>query len=249
MPPDDAPILVEYAPPVSPVRRVARRWTLPILLALTAASAYWWAPPLAYRLRLAYWQDKCARHTYPPGHVVFEGDPGRARSLIAGGSHSTGGTNAAAYYVPPEWERFYALLSPPGFRSQGTAFLHALRTPSGGERLVAIDIQLVNGTDLKWRGRVFERGSVSRLPRELPTSSGGGIVWRDAPPSRERVLAGILDPADPSHFTFEVHTGPDDPEPTVFDGWLREDDGILVQARQRSTAADPISPPPPASPG
>jgi hypothetical protein len=246
MPPDDSPILVHYAPPVSRARRAANRWTLPLVLVLTGASAYWWGPPLAHRVRLVYWQDKCARHVYPPGQVVLEGDPGRARALIAKGYHSTGGTNAAAYYVPREWERLYALLSPPGFRSQGTAFLHTLRAPNGRERLVAIDIQLVDGTNIKWWGRVFELGSLLRPPRELPLSCGGGIVGRDSPPSRERVLAGQIDPVDPSHFTFEVHTGLDDAEPIILDGWLRDDDEVLVQERRQR---GPLTPPPPALPG
>lgn len=246
--PDDSPILIQYAPPASPVRRAAKRWALPVVLLLVAASAYGWGPPLARRVQLAYWQYRCARHTFPTGQVVLEGDPDRAKALIASGYQSTGGSEPFAYTVPPEWEKFYTLLSPPGFRSQGTAFVHKMRTPGGRDRLVAVNLHL-NLSLIGWEARVFEPGTVLTLPRELRTSKDGTLLsdgsrgrsFRD-----DRVFAGKLDPANPSHFTIELETGAPEPYLITFDGWLRDDDDILIEERRVSSS---LTLPPPSSPG
>src|SRR5262249_20853157 len=128
--------------------------------------------------------------------------------------------------VPDCWFRFYAKLSPPGLVSQGTVFLHEMKTPAGQRRMVAVDLvrACVNS-----RGgydavpRVFTLGSPMHLPRELRCRTSWFSFSGDV-----RVDVAELDPSDLSHFTFRYSK---DGQESFVDGWLSDDDTITLEHR------------------
>src|SRR5688572_9455086 len=121
---------IPYAPPAPSLRQRIRRVAPAILLIAAAVSAYWWAPPLWFRGQVLYWQQRCTNHQAPPGTVIAE----QTTIFIPPTSSPS---EALVSFVPPPakvpraWERFYGLLSPPGFTSKGTVFLHERRRPNG----------------------------------------------------------------------------------------------------------------------
>jgi hypothetical protein len=221
------PSQINYAPSVPRARRLVRRYWLRTALLVLLASAYWWAPPAWRRVQLVYWYDRCLAHQPPLGTVVQNDGPPSANNTA---------------YVPDAWRRFYTLLSPPGFQSNGTVFLGGRRTPTGRKVLVAVDLaeafraSAANTGDTQvFHVRAFEHGGLPSGPKQ----------FLDAQPSVSllpvvRFLAGQPDPADPTHFTIMLDvTG----GTAVIDGWVRED-RVVLELRPA-----PVNQPLPASPG
>ena len=129
----------------------------------------------------------------------------------------------AAGFVPDCWSRLYAKLSPPGGVMDGVIFLHERVSPAGGRRLVVVELR--NGPSLGAvaYSRVFALGGLLDKPKELASYDGGHVF-----DPRARVYAGVPDPNDASHFTFEVRT---DGATEGYDGWLTDDDQILIERR------------------
>ena len=242
---------IEYAPPPPRHRRWLRRWLLPAILLATLVSAYWWGPPFAYRLKLAYYERQCGSYVPPPDTIVYTASHNDAKRLAAtSAGYQPGPANEqSVFLVPPAWSKFYGLLSPPGFRSMGTAFLHERRTPRGRTLLVAVDYlgDTFQESDLlplnvsEFQVRAFEPGGPFSLPVEvqtdrfpilLPTSSGlqGPL----------RLRAGQPDPNDATHFTIAWELVDDPRTGGVIDGWVR-DRGVVLEPRE-------LTPPPPSSP-
>src|SRR5207302_434407 len=87
-------------------------------LAVVAIISLRLLPVAAHRARLMYWQNRCLTYSPPSGVWV----------------------TPKQKHVVRDWTAFYALLSPPGLKSDGTIFLHERRTPSGKRRLVSADV-------------------------------------------------------------------------------------------------------------
>jgi len=201
-------------------RRACRIFGI-VIVAVTAGKIL---PTLIYRMRLVYWQNRCLECALPASRVLTR----------------------TAGVVPREWTIFYGLLSPPGLKSDGTAFLHERHTPSGERRLLAIDLSF-NGDTVGFHPRVFALGSLKRPPVE---SQVPAIIGFKAGFAAE-VEAGEPDTEDPTHLTIVVRCGDDDIRSAssasviIIDGWVGDDDYVLLQ--QRSEMHQPTPAPPPAS--
>lgn len=238
MPPP--PPQLHYAPAPPRYAHLRRRLLYLTTAAVLIASSYFWFPVLKLRAQLLYWQHRCMTYTATPGAVVYD-DLREAQSPVP---------QPVSGVVPQPWARFYALHSPPGFRSKATLFLHRRVRPDGTERLVAVDLFLVPSSPQSIAAaavRVFEPGSLARLPRASSANfsliSGAHTVTSDVlytptvqpsatPPMSLRFFAGQPDPTDPSHFTIDYE------DPTgrhTLDGWLQNDDTILLQPRHPPT--------------
>jgi hypothetical protein len=239
------PPQLHYAPASPGFSRLHRRLLYLTTAAVLIASSYFWLPVLKLRAQLLYWQHRCMTYTAGPDAVVYD-DLREAKSPVP---------QSVSGVVPQPWARFYALHSPPGFRSKATLFLHRRVRPDGAERLVAVDLFLVPSSPQSIAAaavRVFEPGSLTRVPRtsSSPNPSanfsligGAHTVTSDVfytptvqpkatPPMSLRFFAGQPDPADPSHFTIDY----EDPAGRhTLDGWLQNDDTVLLQPRRPPT--------------
>jgi hypothetical protein len=223
----------EYAPARPQRRRWVRR-SLAVVLLLLLASSYWWAPAVWRRVQLAYWYEKCLNHSPPAGTVVQRLRGGAIKPPVGPG------------YVPDAWREFYSEISPPGFKSKGTAFLGRRHTPDGREVLVAVDLAPpspgASGTPADWmefQVRVFVANDLSAAPRQLWQTTG----MLNVPPASIELRAGQPDPNDPTHFTIPYVLDELNSTGTI-EGWVRND-GVTLD---RGSTYSP-SPRPPASPG
>jgi hypothetical protein len=173
------------------------------------------------RVQLAYWQNRCMSYSAPADEVVL-----------------TIGKPSATPAVPKEWTNLYAMLSPPGMRSGGTLFLHERTSPSGNRRLVAVDAVDAMGVApmdpstthvIISAPRVVRPGSLLRDPIESVALRINATLVRPA----DAVHAGQPDPNDPSHFTIRIASGS---EEQILDGWLRDDDQVVIERRAATTA-------------
>lgn len=138
--------------------------------------------------------------------------------------------------VPHAWSRFAELWSPPGVRSDGTPYLHQRVSPAGNRRLVALDLGWSDGQIILAR-LIVPAGFFSRAKE---ASARGFSLPFDA-----RVVAAHSDPLDASHFTLECQIGS---QLQIIDGWLRDDDLVLLEPRRPFTSSpSSASPPRPAS--
>ena len=226
---------LQYAPRPPRGRRIIRRLSVLAVVAAVAGSSAWWFPRLRENAQMFYWQRQCMAHAVPPATVVHDrpdGPPNTAPRVML---------------VPPQWTSLYGSISPPGLRSEGTVFLHAMKSREGIRRLVAVDEvdggpltsnRHVQYVEFCWR--VIEPGSVLTRPRVVRT--GNHALRFEGDPSGYRLTAGRVDPADPSHFTFTCAVVG---RTYTVDGWLRNDDSVSIAPRP-----DPVDliPPAPASP-
>lgn len=218
LPPPQASQLDYAAAPDARRGKAVRRAVLVGFLLLAAVASLKWLGPAWDRVRLVHYQGRCLAHEAAAGAVVHDDASGR-----------TVGTAA-------DWERFYALFSPPGGRHGATAFLHELRRKDGSRRLVAVEAYALDrnhpATDslafshLAWT--VIEPGGLWSPPRSQVYSIWG--IPR-APLSSDplRLYAGQTDPNDASHFTIAYDRAG---RPGVIDAWLRADDTLLFEVRE-----------------
>lgn len=245
---------IEYAPRLPRHRRWLRRALLPLIAGAVLVSVYWWGPPFWFRARLAHAERQCRSYLAAPDTIVYTNDAADVKRL---GASATGyqpgpGNDNSLFLVPPAWSKFYGLLSPPGFQSRGTVFLHERRTPAGRRLLVAIDYL---GDDFlhadnywidvsEFQVRAFEPGGPFSLPVEVHSDQiTRELYMRDGRRETLRLYAGQPDSNDPTHFTIAWELTEHPTTHGVLDGWVRED-GVDLERREA-----PATPPPPASPG
>ena len=148
------------------------------------------------------------------------------------------------FTIPAAWTKLYSFVSPPGFLSAGTAFLHERTTPEGEAMLVVIDF-LGGGTHAPsalgfgppvFQVRTFTRGRPYVIPAERESSkrSIGVRSAEDTGAASFRVFAGQPDPADPTHFTIRLDV---DGTPRTLDGWLRNGGAVDLELRPAPTPA------------
>jgi len=201
-------------------------------LFLIAAAIYFRGPDIWRQAQLVYYQQLCLGQTLAAGRIVYEERPGDARQLVDQ-LHYRPTPAGGAYYFDADWADFNAVLAPPGIAPNATLYLHQRQTPGGQSRLVAVELLTVRsiGTAraLDLSVRVIEPGYLSP-PRDL--SAGAGLVLGRVIVSAERSLrlyAGQSDPDNPSHFVMEYQE--DDGRHRTIDGWLREDDTVILEPR------------------
>ncbi|MDB5293142.1 MAG: hypothetical protein JWL69_4383 [Phycisphaerales bacterium] len=235
---------INYAPAPKGIRyHWVRRLTALALLIVLCAVAIRYVPRMNRRLDLLRCQGLAMTYAAPADHVVYERDPAKAAALLRSSpnywavnypsedgpiplpSHTLAGLGVVVDFVP-EWRDFYRLASPPGRNTGAVLFLHKLRSPAGHERLVAVDGFLSAGSArLRLARSVFTPAMLFSRP-QFVTDDARFSLAELGELQAERVFAGQLDPADPSHFSilYETATGTG-----VIDGWLKDDDSVKLE--------------------
>ena len=217
-----SPPSLNYAPPPPMYQRKGfRNFIAMVLMLCIGASSYWWAPIAVKHVELLYWEHRCLTYTPAAGQIIFDKD-----------SH-TG-------QIPAAWTTFYSILSPPGGRSDGTIFLHEMRKQNGERRLVAVDVLSLNlSADASHSNsvvgvfaHVFHLGTLSHQPLEHCYSLN---LVRTIPPCSQ-IFSGQPDPIHADHFTFYTN---DPVGQTQYDGWLRDDDFVVIEPRNPPPATRP----------
>lgn len=244
-----APVVsqIDYAPKPPPVRRLLRRAVRPLVYLGVVALLCWAAPYVWQRARISYLYRQCAAFTAAPNQLVYTENPVSIRPLMASDPSFQMAHNfwGGVGRVSPNWQRLYTALSPPGFNSCGTAFLHECRTPNGARVLVAVDYLHATALNdhrmVTFQVRVFSRGWMYELPTglydvdlQVPVA-----VFPDKP-MQLTIFAGQPDPADASHFTIPYEI---DGVSGMIDGWVRNSGSVDLEDRK-----EPLTPPLPASP-
>jgi hypothetical protein len=130
--------------------------------------------------------------------------------------------------IPDVWIAYYNAYSPPGFQSDGTAFLGERRTPGGRRVLVAIDTLRSTGrrsANLMFHAQIIEAGSIVRQPRRSTTWGDSSLELRED----AKLRFGNADPEDQSHITLEFETAI---RSGTIDVWVRNDLGLIMEERR-----------------
>jgi hypothetical protein len=216
---------LDYAPPTPWLRRRSSRWIAGLCFFLIALGfALRWENQIVNRVRANLAFAQCMKYSKAADHVAYGETPGVQTITKA-----------------EPWTMFYSRWSENYLMSDGTLFLHERHTPSAGSRrLVAVDIvgQFASA-GLSVEARVFEP-PMSLAPARMKSTSTI-LLDLGENPIPFQVFSGQPDPNDQSHFTIDVHVAGC---VIVFDGWLKDDDRVVIEARTQS-----VTPPPPSSRG
>jgi hypothetical protein len=216
----DVPAQLDYAQPLAwRQRKGFRRAVIAVGLLLIAFGSLKFLPAAWNQARLLHYQRRCLTHVDSPGTLAFDGGSGIRKP------------NA-------DWERFYALFSPPGGIHGPTVFVHELRRPDGGKRLVVVEAELPASSmpnqvlplfapPLRFDSTVIVRGGLWEQP-QLRSNGSWFTPYGFLDRPGFHLHAGQIDPANPSHFTiafdYPDHSG-------TIDGWLQPNDSILFERR------------------
>jgi hypothetical protein len=196
-------------------RKVVRRGVIAgaVLLALLASLKF--AGPAWNHARLLHYQKRCLVYAESGDRIVFD----EAASRIP---------------VASDWDRFYTLFSPPGGRVDPIVFLHELRRKDGSSRLVAVQFSTIK-SPTRFTGfgtlesTVVELGGFWRRP-QLRGNSSWNAPCKPWHGDYFHLHFGQIDAANSSHFTIAITYGE---YHSTIDGWLQEDDNILLELRDR----------------
>ena len=214
------------------------------------------------------------RHADAPGYVVYDEDPVRGAKLVTANPQLHRHTSYGA--VDPKWApsfdrpvieitprdissaRPFVENDPNSNRDHATLFVGKLRSPSGNDRLVFLEMRVhlsgrgtraANGeheivVDRKLQYRIYDAGPLDGFPRQLRRGTSlevktpldavpirwlDGSLRTDRPPnSALQVFAGTLDPTDPSHCTVEYDYGG---RRGAVDVYLTDDDFLRILPR------------------
>jgi hypothetical protein len=212
------PAQLEYAPtPVWHRRPRLRRALLAAsLLALVALSLKWLGPAWDHA-RLLFFQGQCLTYTAPPEQTVLAG--------------------AGPYQTAPCWRNFYALFSPPGRKDLTTVFLHELRKKDGTRRLVTLEASAtwsnaqLPDSEIDLEYHVIAPANPWTRARLINNAEARPYFYHESGLGKSfNIHAGQVDPDDPTHFTIELTWKK---QSVTLDGWLRDDDTILLEPRDR----------------
>jgi hypothetical protein len=192
-------------------RKSVRRAIAAGVLALILLAALKFARPAWDHARLLHYQSRCLKHAKPPDNIVFDSDSQSA-------------------YISNEWDRFYALFSPPGGFQDGTVFVQELRRPDGTARLVAMTLgRPLHDLAVDFDVHVIKPGTLWSRPSLCHYQTWRTIFVRPfTDDHRTTIFAGQCDPINHSHFTIDYNY---DGKAGTIDGWLQSDDTILLEPR------------------
>jgi hypothetical protein len=231
---------LQYAAPAFRRRHWARRIARFLVVIAMISSAWQWGPRAFVQIGYLRAQHRCMTYAPPVSEVVFESDPDAAALLAErcqeyhlASLYSAFGRGAPfSHWRPPASHRPKALDKLiPKFGFYGTAFMHAMRTPAGNERLVIISMGYgasveLNGYGLGMGAHVYTPASWRLGSAMLLTSEEGGLSLRYMPlENRLRIFAGQIDPSDSSHFTVPYELNG---KPGVIEGRLRDDESVTM---------------------
>jgi hypothetical protein len=249
-PPEDEQPLghdLEYATDAPRLRCHRRRGRIVLAITLLALAVFLAAacPKILRDYRLLSLQSQCLDYAPAADSIVFDSRPQSmpqwSRSDPQTISGNLTGNIAFLARVPACWRAYYGQVYPPGMVTIGTAFLHRLRTPTGGqERLVAAELfhfkAHLEGIGIT--ARVIIPGRLGRAPIERSQGGGEWLVFLPTDGTSIVFHAGQSDPQNADHFSIEYAA---DEKRSVVDGWLRDDDSVYFQVRGSPLAA-PIRP-------
>jgi hypothetical protein len=188
-------------------------WTVAVLAMLFAGIT--WAPLGIHRLKTAYWTQQCLDYALPPDHIVVE------ESVME---------DLRIFERPDAMDR----LGADQFRSTSrwpVVFLHGRVSPSGVTRLVCAKSGGIGEAGFDMECDVFAPGTGGMEPRYL-RSTTSWIAATMHKGSVFRIFAGQPDSVDPNHFMFDFEI---DGTRSTVDGWLRNDETVLLAVRQAAT--------------
>jgi hypothetical protein len=229
---------IGYASRPTRSRRLARRATIWLIPFSVLASSYWWGPVLLHRAELTYRYHDALDYESPNGAIackIHYADPG-------GYGMGTEG------HIVPEWRRFYDVVSPPGFSSDGTVFVGGLRTPAGRRVLVAVDVQTIRSSPGRADPPLHVRAFTAAGRFEAPQQYLDNQTTVPLQPFFDlRLFAGQRDPVNETHFTIPYES---DGRPGTIDGWVKEnavDLELRTSSPTSTSTSSPTTPSPPAS--
>jgi hypothetical protein len=221
---DDAPLL-DYAP-----ARQGRNWrrrivrgTIALLIIAIACGAYLYRQEISLRVRRVYWARQCMKHVTPPGTVLYELDPVKAKVLVSSNQDYilSSGNPPTAIYSPRAWRKYAeSLRVVEGASEYAIVFLGERRSLSGHRRLVMIRSPLTRARNLVLNCEVIIPPSVldTRHQRTGWGGSFGGLPVDIGP--------AVADAADPTHLTIDFVGAAAGAKLTPIEVYLRDDDNI-----------------------
>src|SRR5258706_6104137 len=216
---------LDYAQPLGwrKQRWVRRAIFVGTTLLLIGGSFKFFRPTLDHA-RLLHYQRQCLAHMEPAERLAYSGDSPSAKP-------------------DTPWERFYAIFAPPGGMHGAVVFVHELRRPDGSPRLIAVEVDQPVSTKLagimpstfplQFDSSVLIPGGVLSRPRFR--FNGSWLAFDLRKQQHFRLKAGQLDAANPAHFTIGFNH---DGGSGTIDGWLRDDDSILMELREPLSARE-----------
>lgn len=236
----DAPAQLDYAqpPPWHRSKRFRRGMLLVVALAI-ASVLYFRGGRWLLRAELLYWQYRCLNYSVPPDEIIY--DSGGTTGSSPSGTASQNETLQIAY----PWDRYYALLSPPGFKSKGTLFLHERTSSNGTRYLVAVDLShwvIDNDKALvRFFARTLKVPSLTSIPEEDGQSGGWVIsnINNSGSPPRIRIFAGQVDPEDDRRFTIRLEL---ENQVEIVDGWIQDNGDCDFDQRSETGSSTQPSP-------
>lgn len=216
---------LDYAQPQAARKRLWRRIELSIIT-LLILFVLGYVGPIAWRnVRLVQLQRACLSHQYPADKVVLSEKAGIA-------------------LTSPEWTVFHGTISSAPRMDQATIYLHERTSPNGTRRLVSVLGYVgvpvkgpAGASGLAPVVRVYRLGTPTSPPREVLQPRDPRYQVFDGSAGLT-VFGGQSDPKDLSHFTIRMLDGARE---VLLDGWLRDDDSILLEPRSTPPAASTLT--------
>jgi len=203
-----------YAPPAPWYCRSRFLMRIVVVMFVIVGAVILWkrGPAIDARMRLNRLQSRCMEFDWRNGWGSTKGKPSAPI---------------------PQWTQFYLAMSGTAQKSDGMLFLGTMRSPSGNERLVAVDCcwsASSSRPSVLLRAHVCIPGSMLRNPRWAgKNTSSDGAIPIDSP----SLKFAALDPLARDHLI--IKTGGD----VIIDGWLQDNDDLIFELR-----SDPTPPPP-----
>lgn len=158
---------------------------------------------------------------------------------------------AVVGWIPSFWIDYYQRVSQVRPTSLGVPLLHRLRSPGGNDRLVAVNVYPTDyvgltkytpgGMGISVGATVIEPGTLVTPPRRLTFADNTLSLTRDS--TDVAVYFGQLDSAHADHFMIDAVV---EGTAIVIDGWLTDDDRVVLELRRPPLVTPPV-PPSPAS--
>jgi hypothetical protein len=221
---------LHYAPaPPRHRRRHIVVWLLALAAVLVLILSPRWAPLIWRNARLLYWQRKCMGYAPADNQPAMRYEPSALRVQAV---------------VPVPWQEFMHCFALGFSRADATIFVHERISPGGHHRLVGLNvfapsIFLAHNPGLQYEPVVIRPGGLFTGASVVGPYKVGVLLNSKEP---MLIFPAVTDESDASHFSFECRQ---DSCSTIFDGWLRDDDSVVIEPRQ--PAPTPPAPPSTAS--